>query len=106
MKSNVRSTLTFSQPVLEVGVTPPFPVEINAVTDEQGAADPGGYRARSSAHHNSGSGGVSAAELALIKRGLISRTGFSKGMSAQRSQGRKDPGGPRLSTGLAVRPFA
>ena len=37
-----RSTLTFSQPVLEVGVTASFLVEIDAVTDEQGAAHPRG----------------------------------------------------------------
>lgn len=37
-----RSTLTLSQPVLEVGVTPSFPVEIDAVTDEQSPAHPRG----------------------------------------------------------------
>lgn len=48
-----RSTLTFSQPVLEVRVTPSFPVEIDAVTDEQSPAHPRGYRAGLTAHHNS-----------------------------------------------------
>lgn len=55
-----RSTLTFPQPVLEAGVTPPFPVEIDAVTDENGPAHPRGYRARLAAHHLSGGHGCSA----------------------------------------------
>lgn len=48
-----RSTLTFSQSVLEVRVTPSFPVEINAVTDEQSPAHARSYRARLTAHHDS-----------------------------------------------------
>lgn len=48
-----RSTLTLSQPVLEVGVTPSFPVEIDAVTDEQSPAHPRGQRAGLTTHHDS-----------------------------------------------------
>lgn len=46
-----RSTLTFPQPVLEVGVTPSLLVEVDAVTDEQSAAHPRGQRAGPAAHH-------------------------------------------------------
>lgn len=42
--------LTFSQPVLEVGVTPSLAVEVNAVTDEKGPAHAGGDGAVP-AHH-------------------------------------------------------
>lgn len=38
----VGPTLTFSQPVLEVGVTPSLAVEVNAVPDEEGPAHTGG----------------------------------------------------------------
>lgn len=48
----MQTTLTFSQPVLEVGVTPSFPVEVDAVADEQSPANTGGYRARFTAHHH------------------------------------------------------
>lgn len=51
-KRRRRSTLTFPQPVLEVGVTPSLPVEVNAVPDEQGPAHSRSYRARLTAHHN------------------------------------------------------
>lgn len=46
-----RSTLTFPQPVLEVGVTPPFSIKIDAITDEQSPANARSYRARPAAHH-------------------------------------------------------
>lgn len=51
-KRRRRSTLTFPQLVLEVRVTPSFPVEVDAVTDEQSPAHPRGDRAGLTAHHN------------------------------------------------------
>lgn len=42
---------SLSQPVLEVGVTPSLFVEIDAVTDEQSAANPGRQSTGPPAHH-------------------------------------------------------
>ena len=55
--------LTFSQPVLEVGVAPSLAVEINAVTDEKGPAHAGGDGAVP-AHHR-----LSTAEPSWLRRG-------------------------------------
>lgn len=49
-RPGARDLLTFSQPVLEVGVTPPLTVKVNAVPDEKSPADPGGNGAVP-AHH-------------------------------------------------------
>src|SRR5437016_9837004 len=48
-----RSLSSFSKPVLEVGVTPPFAVEVDAVPDEEGTAHArgdGAVPARSEEH--------------------------------------------------------
>lgn len=83
-----RSTLTFPQLVLEVRVTPSFPVKIETVTDEQGPAHARGDRAALPAHHNRPFGLVSG-EF----RAVFSFFVGCSGLSAASLSG-SDPEGP------------
>lgn len=84
-----RSTLTFPQLVLEVRVTPTFPVKIDAVTNEQGAAHARGDRTALSAHHDYLFRWISGEflECLLVFRPLLRLTAASRSGSEQEGPG-------------------
>lgn len=84
--------LTFSKPVLEVGVTPPLAVEVDAVTDEEGPAHARSYGAVA-AHHLFLGGGVRGPRRA--KERLAASPGSATAARSRRPPARTPKGQAR-----------
>lgn len=92
MRMRKRSTLTFPQLVLEVRVAPTFPVEIDAVTQEQGAAHARGDGSAPPAHHG-GPLRLPSAQFLDVCSLFVRCSGGDSGLAQRLRAGRtrKDP---------------